>query len=49
MEEKFSEINFCYLYKFSEKYNSSERISPETREENVLWSKIVGASEKFLK
>jgi hypothetical protein len=36
MGEKFSEINFCYLSKFSEKYNFSERISPEPREENVL-------------
>ncbi len=37
------------LLEFSKKFKFSERVSPEPQENFFLWSKIVGASEKFLK
>jgi hypothetical protein len=46
--EKFSEINFCYYEKFSEKYNFSERFSPLPCEESRVCYKIVGVSEIIL-
>jgi hypothetical protein len=46
--EKFSEINFCYYEKFSEKFNFSERFSPLPCEESRVCYKIVGVSEIIL-
>jgi hypothetical protein len=47
VQEKYSEINFYYSEKFSEKYNYSERVSPLPSEESRVCCKIVGVSNIF--